>query len=136
MIVGPRPDGESSPDAAQRLQDVGKWLATYGESVYGTRRGPFPPQDWGVSTAKGEGQDRRIYLHVIKPMEVNLRLVQPRNHGPIVFDTTTSWVPHLIGKTDRLALTQTERGLLLDLPARAAHSWDTIVILSPQRSDH
>jgi alpha-L-fucosidase len=132
LNVGPRPDGEISPDAVSRLQELGKWLTAYGESVYSTRRGPFPPQDWGVSTAKGSGQDRRIYLHVIKPNEVNLRLVQPKDRGPIVFDVTTSWVPHLLGKTNRLTLTQTERGLLLDVPADARMPIETIVVLSPQ----
>jgi alpha-L-fucosidase len=136
LNVGPRPDGELSPDVAQRLQDVGKWLATYGESVYGTRRGPFPPQDWGVSTSKGTGQDRRIYLHVLKPTEVNLRLLKPRDDGPVVFDRTTSWVPHLLGKADPLALTQTERGLLLELPNQARTPIDTIVILSPRLIEH
>jgi alpha-L-fucosidase len=132
LNVGPRPDGEISPDAVLRLQELGKWLTAYGESVYGTHRGPFPPQDWGSSTAKGSGEDRRIYLHVIKPGEVNLRLLQPKDRGPIVFDVTTSWVPHLLGKTNRLALTQTERGLILDVPADARMSIDTIVVLSPQ----
>jgi alpha-L-fucosidase len=130
--VGPRADGEINADAASRLQELGKWLATYGESIYGTRRGPFPPQAWGASTARGSGQDRQIYLHVIKPIEVNLRLKKPENDGPIVFDPTTSWVPHLLGKTTRLPLSQTDRGLLLDVPADARTPIDTIVVLSPQ----
>jgi alpha-L-fucosidase len=136
LNVGPRPDGEISTDAALRLQELGKWLATYGESVYGTRSGPFPPQDWGASTSKGSGQDRRIYLHVLKPVEVNLRLVKPKDKGPLVFDVTTSWVPHPLGKTIRLALTQTERGLLLVVPEDARMPLDTIVVLSPQPIGH
>ncbi len=136
LNVGPRPDGEISPDAALRLQELGKWLATYGESVYGTRSGPFPPQDWGASTSKGSGADRRIYLHVLKPVEVNLRLVKPKDKGPLVFDVTTSWVPHPLGKTIRLALTQTERGLLLDVPEDARMPLDTIVVLRPQPIGH
>ena len=31
------------PGGRQRLVEVGKWLATYGDSIYGTRRGPIAP---------------------------------------------------------------------------------------------
>ena len=40
---------------------MGDWLAKYGESIYGTRGGPFKPGDYGVSTRKGH----TIYLHVL-----------------------------------------------------------------------
>ena len=69
LNVGPRPGRHHRPGIdASGCSSVGKWLATYGESVYGTRRGPIPPQPWGVSTAKGS-KDRptEIFLHVLKP---------------------------------------------------------------------
>jgi alpha-L-fucosidase len=53
--IGPKPDGTISTEFSQRLLELGKWLGKYGESVYGTRRGPIPPQPWGISTAKGSG---------------------------------------------------------------------------------
>jgi hypothetical protein len=40
---------------------MGKWLNKYGDSLYGTRGGPFKPGPWGVSTHKGN----TIYLHVL-----------------------------------------------------------------------
>ena len=55
LNVGPRPDGSIDHEATQRLLEVGAWLKTYGESVYGTRAGPIPAQSWGVSTTKGPG---------------------------------------------------------------------------------
>jgi alpha-L-fucosidase len=35
LNIGPAPDGSVPPEAAERLQPVGKWLARYGEAVYG-----------------------------------------------------------------------------------------------------
>ena len=60
LNVGPMPSGEIAPEQVGRLQEMGAWLAKYGESIYGTRGGPFRPGRFGVSTRKG----RTIYLHV------------------------------------------------------------------------
>jgi alpha-L-fucosidase len=62
LNVGPRPDGKIDPEQANRLREVGDWLAKYGESIYGTRGGPFKPGQWGASTRKGN----QIYLHAYK----------------------------------------------------------------------
>ncbi len=61
LNVGPRPDGMIDPAQAGRMREVGDWLAKYGESIYGTRGGPFKPGKWGASTRKGN----RIYVHVL-----------------------------------------------------------------------
>src|SRR5262245_33875482 len=50
LNVGPRPDGTIQPEAVERLRDIGRWLQTYGSTIYGTRRGPVPPQPWGATT--------------------------------------------------------------------------------------
>jgi alpha-L-fucosidase len=60
LNVGPTPGGEIAAEQAGRLKEMGAWLAKYGESIYGTRGGPFKPGRFGVSTHKG----RTIYLHV------------------------------------------------------------------------
>lgn len=59
--VGPRPDGKIEPLQVERLKEMGAWLKDYGQSIYGTRGGPFKPTDWGVSTRKGN----KIYLHLL-----------------------------------------------------------------------
>jgi alpha-L-fucosidase len=123
LDVGPQPDGTIGPEFTQRLEAVGKWLATYGESVYGTRRGPIPPQPWGVSTAKGSSEHPdEIYLHVFKP----------KTGTSIVFDPRFSWTPYLFGKPTPLQLRQTKGGLVLDLPSETRMPIDTIIALSPK----
>ena len=123
LNVGPRPDGTIGPEFTQRLEDVGKWLATYGESVYGTRRGPIPPQTWGISTAKGPPEHpSEIYLHVFKIKEGT----------SIVFDPSFSWTPYLFGKPEPLKLRQTKKSLVLDLAREPSMPIDTIIALSPK----
>jgi len=62
LNVGPRPDGQIEPAQAQRLREIGQWLRQNGESIYGTRGGPFLPGNYGVSTRHGNV----IYVHVLK----------------------------------------------------------------------
>lgn len=59
--VGPMPDGRIEPRQVERLRAMGAWLRHYGESIYGTRGGPFKPGPWGVSTHN----DQSIYLHIL-----------------------------------------------------------------------
>jgi alpha-L-fucosidase len=59
--VGPNAEGVIEPEQVARLKEMGNWLSQYGQSVYGTRGGPFKPTDWGVSTRKGN----KIYLHIL-----------------------------------------------------------------------
>jgi alpha-L-fucosidase len=46
LNVGPMPNGEIQPAFANRLREMGKWLAIYSESIYGTRGGPVKPGGW------------------------------------------------------------------------------------------
>jgi alpha-L-fucosidase len=57
--VGPEPTGEIEARQVERLNEMGAWLKKYGESIYGTRGGPFKPGKYGAATRKGN----TIYLH-------------------------------------------------------------------------
>ena len=59
---GPDRDGVIPPAQVKCLEEVGKWMEKYGESIYGTRSGPFQPVDkvYG-STHKG----KTVYVHVL-----------------------------------------------------------------------
>ena len=60
--VGPMPDGRLEPRQVERLKEMGDWLAKYGESIYGTRGGPWKPTKSLASTRRGKS----IFLHVLK----------------------------------------------------------------------
>ena len=61
MNIGPQPNGELPTVAVQRLKEMGEWMSTYGETIYGTRGGDVEPHPWGVSTRKGN----RLFIHVL-----------------------------------------------------------------------
>ncbi len=116
LNVGPRPDGTIQPEFVERLREVGEWVAKNGETVYGTRGGPFPPRPWGVSTRKGN----RVYLHVLDWSDPVLALPpSPRRVR------SASYLK------DGRAVTFTEQkdALLLRLDPTAADPIDTVVVL-------
>ena len=61
MNIGPQPDGELPEAALSRLAEMGKWLQTYGETIYSTRGGCVAPRSWGVTTQKGN----RLFVHIL-----------------------------------------------------------------------
>ena len=55
------PDGRIEPRQVERFREIGAWLKQYGESIYGTRGGPF------CGAGVREHAPRTpIYLHVLK----------------------------------------------------------------------
>jgi alpha-L-fucosidase len=74
LNVGPKPDGTIEKRQAERLREIGDWLKKYGDTIYETRGGPVPPQEWGVTTWKGN----RIYLHVLNGSS-NIRITDFQN---------------------------------------------------------
>jgi len=61
LNVPPKADGTFEPDKVARLKEMGVWLEKNGESIYGTRGGPFLPAKNFASTCK----DHKIYLHLL-----------------------------------------------------------------------
>jgi len=62
LDVGPDSTGVIPADQAGRLVEIGKWLATNGESIYGTRGGPWKPGQGIGSTRKGNV----AYVHILE----------------------------------------------------------------------
>jgi alpha-L-fucosidase len=107
------PDGRIEPRQVRRLEAIGDWLAPRGESIYGTRGGPFKPGPYGASTRKGN----RIYLHVFAWQDGAVRL-------PAIGPTVTA--AHLLGG-GKAEVTQTDEGLTVRVPEAARDAIDTVV---------
>lgn len=60
--VGPMMDGRIEARQIDRLKEMGNWLTKYGESIYGTKGGPYKPNNTYATTRKGN----LIYLHVFE----------------------------------------------------------------------
>lgn len=70
LNVGPDPTGRIPLGQQELLTSLGKWLAKYGSSVYGTRGGPYPNGAWGGSTRKG----KTVFIHVLDWSQGELHL--------------------------------------------------------------
>jgi len=60
MNIGPKADGTFDSADVVILEDIGKWMNKYGESIYGTSNSALPIQNWGVTTQKSN----KLFLHV------------------------------------------------------------------------
>jgi alpha-L-fucosidase len=131
--VGPRPDGLIEPSHAARLREMGGFLKQFGESIYGTRGGPFVAPDekkrptnahgfvlsegnwWGGSTHTGN----IIYLHILRwPTDTMTLPALPRKI-----------VRHSLLAGGAATLKQTANGIEVSVPPAQRHAVDTIVKL-------
>jgi alpha-L-fucosidase len=113
--VGPMPTGEIEPRQVERLKEMGAWLKKCGESIYGTRGGPFEPGKWGASTHK----DNKVYVHILNwPGET---VTLPAIKQKIVSSSL------LTGGT--VTVKQADDGIAISVPAADRNELDTIVVL-------
>lgn len=60
LNIGPKSDGSIPEESIRLFKEIGKWMKTNGEAIYGTRANPFDKEfEWGRITRKG---DDRLYL--------------------------------------------------------------------------
>jgi alpha-L-fucosidase len=109
LNVGPRPDGGIEENQAERLREIGGWLEAYGESVYGTRGGPIPPEPWGGMTWR----ENTLYVHILHWFENSVRI--PRSSASVLSCTSLTgsdvtmtegaeWITLRVPPEDRLAM--------------------------------
>lgn len=68
--LGPRPDGTFHPEQVETIREVGSWLKSYAEGIYGTRGGPFAEKGRYTSTKKG----KEVFVFVLDAVLKDLRL--------------------------------------------------------------
>jgi alpha-L-fucosidase len=135
LNTNPMPDGRIEPRQAQSLRRIGEWMRKYGESIYGTRGGPFIAPDmkarkfnaarhafalpagrwWGGSTHKGN----TLYLHI-------LRWPGDAVHLPPI---GLKLVSHEVLTGGRAGVTEDDAGIHVTVPADQRDSLDTILKL-------
>ncbi|HLI02713.1 MAG TPA: alpha-L-fucosidase [Terracidiphilus sp.] len=59
LNIGPEPDGSVPPPSVEILEQVGRWLDTNGEAIYGTERGDLTPNANSNLTRRGN----TLYIH-------------------------------------------------------------------------
>ncbi len=65
LNVGPDPLGVIPEEAQERLRDLGKWMQSNGEAIYGTTRSQLTPA-WGECTRKDFPKHTTYYLCVFQ----------------------------------------------------------------------
>ncbi len=61
LNIGPDAQGGIPEPSIERLQAIGEWLETHGESIYGTDPGPIQ----GLAGCRTTQKDDVIYLHIV-----------------------------------------------------------------------
>ncbi len=119
--IGPTADGRIEARQAAILEEVGRWLARVGQSIYETRKGPVKPAAWGACTRRGP----RWYVHVLD-----------WSKGPVVLDTR-DYLPVrsrvLTGGTADVKLTTA--GIAIEVPPKDRDAVDTIVEIDVSEND-
>jgi alpha-L-fucosidase len=62
LNVGPMPNGKIQQEFVDTLQQIGKWLKDYGQTIYNTKGNIIAPQKWGVVT----GKNKTLYVHIME----------------------------------------------------------------------
>ena len=118
LNVGPMPDGTIQPEFVTTLKELGDWMKKNGETIYGTRGGVMPPQDWGTVTAK----EKKWYAHITKEPLSKTSILLPNLKNKIkkcvLFETKKI-----------LKFKQNKEGILVDLNGVTLNDIDTIIEL-------
>ena len=116
LNTGPLPDGTIQEENVDTLMVMAKWLDKYGETIYGTRKGPIGPRNWGVTTAK----DNKVYLHLLAWKDESILIPQ--------IDRKIKSAKFFADERP-IAFTQNENGITLTVPHNIRKHLETIVVL-------
>jgi len=122
LNVGPMMDGRMEARQITRLKEVGNWLKKYGESIYDTHGGPYPPTEAYAATRKGS----KIYIHLLEKKESVLQLAPL----PGVLIKKAYFL-----KGGTLSFTQDEKtGYRITLPDTLPDAISSVIVLELDRS--
>lgn len=117
LNVGPDRDGVIPEEAVERLKEIGEWMHLNGESIYGTRGGPFEPVDRVYGSTYRENN---IYVHIQDYTEfekLTLPAIPEKIKGCSI----------LTG--GEVEFKQDESGIAISVPLKSRNLVDTIVKL-------
>jgi alpha-L-fucosidase len=126
LNVGPTAEGRIPQPSVERLAEVGQWLKTNSEAVYGNGPSPFPYElPWGLITTK----PRKLYLHVFDWPKKELVLYGLESKVQRAY---------LLSNKNRLKITQQSddkldhHALTVQQPAVAPDKHDSVIVLEIQ----
>jgi alpha-L-fucosidase len=119
LNVGPTAEGLIPGPIVSRLHEMGEWLRTNGEAVYGTVVSPYGMPAWGRYTAKpGVG---RVYAHVFDwPKDGRLELTGMKEKPARA---------SLLADGKPLTVEQTDTGFVVRVPAVPPSTIASVIVL-------
>ncbi|MCP5542914.1 MAG: alpha-L-fucosidase [Akkermansiaceae bacterium] len=121
LNVGPDATGRIPEESVKLLHQVGDWMKTNGESIYGTHGSPLPKLAWGRCTMKDAGDNTELFLHVFDWPEDGSLLV-PALKNQVV-------TANLLAGGTTVAAETTDDGVVLKLPGGAPDAVSSTVKL-------
>lgn len=119
LNVGPTAQGVIPWQSVSRLREMGEWLKSNGESVYGTTASPFGLPAWGRYTAKASAG--RVYAHIFD---------WPKDHRLTLTGLKTKpTAAYLLADRKPLTLDQTTEGWAVQLPAVRPSAISSVLVL-------
>jgi alpha-L-fucosidase len=115
--VGPMMDGRIEARQTERLKEMGNWLTKYGESIYGTKGGPYKPNNTYATTRKGN----LIYLHIFERNSDKLIL-------PVLADAKIKKAYFLNANAVSFAQNK-DFGVLINLPKVLPDAVSSVIVL-------
>jgi len=116
LNTGPLPDGTIQSENVDTLMAMAEWLERYGETIYGTRKGPIEPRNWGVTTAK----DNKVYVHLLAWKDESI-LIPPL--GKKVKSAK------FFADGSALSFTQNKNGIIVSVPFEKRKPLETIIVM-------
>ena len=125
LNIGPRADGKIPYESITRLNDIGQWLNTYGEAVYGTKGTPLRAKnfDWGYLTSQNSENKSSLYAHVFNwPLDKKLRITGVKSDPSSIY--------LMDGKTlKKLNFIKKGSIIHIDLPKHASDNFVSLIKL-------
>ena len=118
LNIGPMADGTIPAVNVATLHEVGRWMQTNSESIYGTSASPLPEQPWGRTTLKRD----KVYAHVFSwPADGKLRVPGIENNVTEAYALASPGV--------KLAVTREYGTQVLTLTGHPDNEYDTVFVL-------
>ena len=134
LNVGPTSDGNFPGPAVDILEGVGKWLEQNGDSIYGTRPGPFYTSWFGCGFAVAKGN--KAFLHIVE-VPGSFRLVIPFIPGVKKVSVNTGEEVKVSVSNHYRAIVEDASGLKymhIEIPDGAVDAIDTLIIIESDRN--
>jgi alpha-L-fucosidase len=121
LNVGPRADGTFPEESVTRLKEIGLWMNTNSEAVYGTQASPLGEIPWGECTCKEEKNSTALYLFVFD---------WPENGGLNLRGLNNDIVSaKLLATGEKLKTTATGEGIEIQVSGTAPHPAASVIKL-------